>query len=128
MLLGTGAGGRCHLAHHQTWPLDLSEMKWLLEKKSSLFKRKKWIHIKLIIILFTGLVYAKIILGASFCNGLLVSVLSSLIPTLNGIYSLSLLCANGNLNSLDLAKKMHALICLPHWGRVTSFGYLFELF
>lgn len=98
------------------------------KKKSSLFKRKKWIHIKLIIILFTGLVYAKIILGASFCNGLLVSVLSSLIPTLNGIYSLSLLCANGNLNSLDLAKKMHALICLPHWGRVTSFGYLFELF
>lgn len=54
-------------------------------------------------------------------------VVSSLIPTLKGIYSLNLLCANGNLNSLDLAKKMHALICLPHWGRVTSFGYLSEL-
>lgn len=70
----------------------------------------------------------KIILCAYFYSGLLMLFLSSLIPTLNGIYSLNLLCANGNLKSLDLAKKMHALICSPHWGRVTSFGYLFELF
>lgn len=70
MLLGTGAGGCCHLARHQTWPLNLSEMKWLLRKKKEKSKKKRachlkeknWIHIKLIIIVFTGTDYAKIIL------------------------------------------------------------------
>lgn len=97
-------------------------------EKGWLFKGKKWIHIKLIITLLTGSVYAKIIPCAYFYSGLLMLFLSSLIPTLNGIYSLNLLCANGNLKSLDLAKKMHVLICSPRWGRVTSFDYLFELF